>query len=236
MTNRPLYLSIFEEIKSKIDNAELKPGDILPPESALQQQYGASRATVRNGLALLFNEGYIFSIPGKGNFVQSPQFNTYTVYYDEMKNLISSVDNTKLLEVDIISPEDYLANLLQMSKSRNVIMIRRLFFNEGEPIAYDIKYLPYVKGMPIVEKEIEQATLPEMMSKDISPFSIHRHISIYAQLASDTIKQQLLVKDCQEPLAILVVEQKLLGIDKKPIGFGITYFKGDHIRLEGKNQ
>lgn len=236
MTNHPLYLRIFDEIKGMINSAELKPGDILPPESALCQQYGASRATVRNGLALLFKEGYIFSIPGKGYFVQAPQYNTYTLYYDEMSNLISSVDNTKLLEVDIIAPEDYLAKLLQMSKSRNVIMIRRLFFNEGEPIAYDIKYLPYVKGIPIVEKELEQATLPEMMSKDISPFAIRRHISIYAQLADDTIKQQLQVKDPKESLALLVIEQKLLDIDQKPIGFGITYFKCDYIRLDGKSQ
>ncbi|HVJ47815.1 GntR family transcriptional regulator [Desulfitobacterium sp.] len=233
MTSSPVYLRVFEEIKEKINCSELKPGDILPPESALCKQYGASRATVRNGLALLFNEGYIYSIPGKGNFVQSPQSNKYTVYYDEMSNMISSVDDTKLLEVDIISPEEYLANLLQMSKSKNVILIRRLFFNDGEPIAYDVKYLPYVKGMPIVEKEIEQATLPEMLSKDISPFAIKRHIRIQAQIPNEEMKKQLRIK---EHLALLVVEQKLFDNDNKPIGYGITYFNGDYIKLEGRSQ
>lgn len=233
MTNTPVYLRIFEEIKDKINSSQLKPGDILPPESALCKQYQASRATVRNGLALLLNEGYIYSIPGKGNFVQVPQSNKYTVYYDEMSNSISNVDDTKLLEVDIISPEEHLANLLKMSMSRNVIMIRRLFFNEGEAIAYDIKYLPYVKGMPIVEKEIEQATLPDMMSKNISPFAMKRNIRISAQIANEEIKKQL---NSQEQLALLVVEQKLLDIDDKPIGFGVTYFKGDYIKIEGKSQ
>lgn len=233
MTNSPVYLRIFEEIKAKINNSILKPGDILPAESSLCQHYGASRATVRNGLARLLNEGYIYSIPGKGNFVQVPQSNKYTVYYDEMSNMISSVDNTKLLEVNIISPNEYLANILKMSKSRNVISIRRLFYNGGEPIAYDIKYLPYVKGMPVVEKEIEQATLPEMMSKNISPFSMARQIKIYAQLANEEIKNRLQIED---QLALLVVEQKLLDSVNKPMGYGITYFKGDYIRLEGRSQ
>lgn len=230
MANTPVYLKIFEDIKEKVNNSELKPGDILPPESSFCKQYAASRATVRNGLAHLLNEGYIYSIPGKGYFVEAPQSNKYTVFYNEMSNSISSVDNTKLLEVDIISPEEHLANLLKMSKSRNVIMIRRLFYNEGEPIAYDLKYLPYVKGMPIVEKEIEHATLPEMMAKNISPFAMKRNIRISAQIASAEIKKQL---NTQEQLALLVVEQKLLDTEDKPIGFGVTYFKGDYIKLEG---
>lgn len=233
MNSSPVYLKIFNEIKEQINRSALKPGDMLPPESALCQSYGASRATVRNGLALLLHEGYIYSIPGKGNFVQAPQPNRYMVFYDEMRNSISSVDESKLLGVDIIAPEDYLASLLQISRSRNVIRIRRVFLNEDEPIAYDVKYLPYVKGMPIVEKEIEQATLPEMISKDISLFSIERKIKIYAQLASEEIKRILQGKD---QLALLVVELKLMDLQNKPIGFGVTYFKGDYIRLEGKNQ
>lgn len=233
MTSIPVYLKIFTDIKKQIDMSMLKPGNILPSESALCQTYGASRATVRNGLALLLNEGYIYSIPGKGNFVHAPQSNKYIVFYDEMSNLISSVDNTRLLGVEIIDPEDYLVNLLQISKSRNVIVIRRVLYAEGEPIAYDIKYLPYVKGIPIVEKELEQASLPEMMSKNISLFSIRRDIKIYAQMASEEIKNYLQSK---EAMALLVVELKLYDTDDKPIGFGVTYFKEDYIKLEGRSQ
>lgn len=229
----PVYLHIFEDIKKKINNAELKPGDLILPETALCKKYGASRATVRKGLAILVNEGYIYSIPGKGSFVQAPQHNKYTVYYDEMNNSINSVDKSKLLEVNIILPDEHLANNLQISKSKNVIVIRRIFFTDGEPVAYDVKYLPYQKGIPLVEKEIEVATFPEMMSKNMTPFALQKNIAIYAKIPDSDLKRLLNISD---NIALLVVEQRLYDSENKQIGLGITSFKGDYIKLEGVSQ
>ncbi|AHF08550.1 GntR family transcriptional regulator [Desulfitobacterium metallireducens] len=65
MTNSPVYLRILKEIKEKINSSVLKPGDILPAKSSLSQQYGVSRATVRNGLALLVVEQKFFDIVNK---------------------------------------------------------------------------------------------------------------------------------------------------------------------------
>jgi GntR family transcriptional regulator len=174
----PIYLQIVEDIKEKINTGELKPGDTIYSENALCKTYGASRMTVRKGLAILAGEGYIYSIPGKGNFVQEPDSSIYTLYYDEMNNLVNSVDKTKLLEVNIIMPPYKLMNSLQITRNKKVIMIRRLFYTDGEPVAYDVKYLPYYKGMPIVEKEIRYATFPEMVSKSTSLFAIKKEVNI----------------------------------------------------------
>lgn len=229
MTN-PVYIKIVEDLKNKINGAQLKPGDIIPSEAALSKEYGASRMTVRKGLAILANEGYIYSIPGKGNFVQKPAHNKYTVYYDEMNNSINSVDRTKLLEVNIIIPNEKLANDLHITKNKNVIMIRRIFYTDGYPVAYDIKYLLYHKGMPIVEKEIEHATFPEMVSNRTSVFALKKELTIYAQMPDKEIKRHLNIYD---DLALLVVEQKLYNSENKPMGLGITYFRGDYIKLQG---
>ena len=64
-------------------------------------------------------------------------------------------------------PDEKLADELQTTRNKHVIMIRRLFYTEGAPVAYDVKYLLYSKGMPIVEKEIEQATFQEMVSSSM---------------------------------------------------------------------
>lgn len=231
--NNPVYVTIFEEIKKKIDRAELKPGDAIDSETALGKEFGASRMTVRKGLAMLVNEGYIYSIPGKGNFVQKPVQNKYTLFYDEMKNSINSVDKAKLLEVNIIIPDEKLAGELQITKKKNVIMIRRLFYTDGEPVAYDVKYLLYRKGMPIVEKEIEQATFTEIITKGVPVFALKKGISIYAQVPDDNIKRLLNVYD---ELALLVVEQKLYNGENKPMGLGVTFFRGDYIKLNGISQ
>lgn len=228
-----VYLKIVEDIKQKINIGILKSGDTVSSEKALCEEYGASRMTVRKGLAILVNEGYIYSIPGKGNFVQKPAMNKYTIYYDEMNNSINSVDKTKLLKVDIIMPDDKLANNLQITKNKNVIMIRRLFYTDGVPVAYDIKYLIYQKGMPIVEKEIENATFPELLSKNVSQFAIKKELFIYAAVPDEEIKRYL---NIYHESALLVVEQKLTNVENKPIGLGITYYREDYIKLQGSSQ
>ncbi|MGI5859442.1 MAG: GntR family transcriptional regulator [Tepidanaerobacteraceae bacterium] len=224
----PIYLQIVEDIKEKINTGELKPGDAIYSENTLCKTYGASRMTVRKGLAILAGEGYIYSIPGKGNFVQEPDSSIYTLYYDEMNNLVNSVDKTKLLEVNIIMPPYKLMNSLQITKNKKVIMIRRLFYTDGEPVAYDVKYLPYYKGMPIVEKEIRYATFPEMVSKSTSLFAIKKELVISAQMPDEEIGKHL---NIYNELPLIVVEQKLYDIEKKPMGLGITYFRADYCKL-----
>ena len=224
----PIYLQLAEDIKEKINIGELKPGDTIYSENALCKTYGASRMTVRKGLAILASEGYIYSIPGKGNFVQEPDSSIYTLYFNEMNNLINSVDKTKLLEVNIIMPPNKLINSLQITKNKKVIMILRLFYTDGEPVAYDIKYLPYYKGMPIVEKEIRYATFPEMVSKNTSLFAIKKELVIFTQMPDEEIGKYL---NIYKDLPLMVVEQKLYDIEGKPMGFGITYFRGDYCKL-----
>jgi GntR family transcriptional regulator len=224
----PIYLQIVEDIKEKINTGELKPGDTIYSENALCKTYGASRMTVRKGLAILAGEGYIYSIPGKGNFVQEPDSSIYTLYYDEMNNLVNSVDKTKLLEVNIIMPPYKLMNSLQITRNKKVIMIRRLFYTDGEPVAYDVKYLPYYKGMPIVEKEIRYATFPEMVSKSTSLFAIKKELVISAQMPDEEIGKYL---NIYNELPLMVVEQKLYDIENKPMGLGVTYFRGDYCKL-----
>jgi GntR family transcriptional regulator len=226
----PVYLQIVDDIKKKINSAQLKPGDTVSSETALCKEYGASRMTVRKGLAILAGEGYIYSIPGKGNFVQKPELNKYIIYYDEMKNSINSVDRAKLLEVNIIMPDEKLAGDLQITRNKNVVLIRRLFYTDGAPVAYDVKYLLYHKGMPVVEKEIEHATFPEMLSGRVPRFALKKELVIHALIPGEEIRKYLNIYD---DLALLVVEQKLYNGENKPVGLGITYFRGDYIKLQG---
>ncbi len=226
----PIYIKIVEDIRSEISSGKLKPGDVLPSETSLCSEYDTSRMTVRKGLSILSNEGYIYSVPGKGYFVEKPDYNKYIFAYDEMSNLINNVDKTKLLSVDIILPDEKLAGSLQISESKKVVMIRRLFYTEGEPMAYDIKYLLYKRGVPIVENEIENATFPEMISDRTSLYDLNKELIIYAKIPEEKMKKLLHI---QNKIALLVVEQKLYDIEDKPIGLGITYFRGDYIKLHG---
>ncbi|UNC91350.1 GntR family transcriptional regulator [Candidatus Contubernalis alkaliaceticus] len=232
MRKTPVYVQIAEKIKNKINTGQLETGDAIDSENEICREFNVSRMTVRKSLAILINEGYIYSIPGKGNYVKKPEFSKYVVQYDEMKNSINSVDRTKLLEVNIVKPDDKLADKLRISKNKNVIMIRRIFYTEGEPVAYDIKFLVYYRGMPIVEKEIQYATFPEMVSKKTPLFSMKKEILISVEAADEEKKRYL---NIYNDVPLLVVEQKFTDQENKPLGVGITYFRGDYIKLWGES-
>lgn len=65
----PLYSQLHLAITGMIQKGQLKEGDRLPSEHDLCRELGVSRHTVRQSLARLMKDGYIFSVPGKGSFV-----------------------------------------------------------------------------------------------------------------------------------------------------------------------
>ena len=54
--NGPLYFVIKENLKSQIEEGKYKAGDVLPTESRLCQEYGASRVTIRRAINELIHE------------------------------------------------------------------------------------------------------------------------------------------------------------------------------------
>lgn len=56
-------------LRARIDLGTMKPGDRLPPTSALMQQFNLSDNAVYRGIALLKAEGYVTSRQGAGVFV-----------------------------------------------------------------------------------------------------------------------------------------------------------------------
>ena len=70
VTATPHYRSMATALRTMIESGELGPGDALPSESALAQQYGVSRGTARHALAELEGSGLVESVHGKGRFVR----------------------------------------------------------------------------------------------------------------------------------------------------------------------
>ena len=64
---------VEQQIKEAILSGQFSPGDKLPPETQLAEQFGVSRPTVREALGALVSVGLIRKIPGVagGSFVNS---------------------------------------------------------------------------------------------------------------------------------------------------------------------
>jgi GntR family transcriptional regulator len=66
----PLHRQLFLVLHDEIARGAIAPGDALPTEQSLCDQFGVSRITVRRALADLAEQGYIDRRQGVGSFVR----------------------------------------------------------------------------------------------------------------------------------------------------------------------
>ena len=62
----PRYYQLKEIMRDRIRSGEWKPGDLIPSERELGEQYGISRMTARQAITDLVNEGLFYREQGKG--------------------------------------------------------------------------------------------------------------------------------------------------------------------------
>ena len=66
------YQQIADRLRDQIASGVFGPGERLPSEPDLVEEYQASRNTVRLAIALLTNQGLVVTRQGLGTFVQQP--------------------------------------------------------------------------------------------------------------------------------------------------------------------
>lgn len=69
ISNKKNYEYIVEQIQTMIIDKTLKPGDILPPENLLSEQFCVSRTSIREAIKVLSAMGLVESRQGEGIFV-----------------------------------------------------------------------------------------------------------------------------------------------------------------------
>lgn len=68
-SKKPIYEQITEQIKEKVINGQLKPGDMLPSMRALAKSLRISVITTQKAYEDLQRDGYVETVAGKGTFV-----------------------------------------------------------------------------------------------------------------------------------------------------------------------
>lgn len=71
----PRYYQVYHSLLERIRAGEFEPGDALPSERQLTQDYGVSRITIVKALDVLQQDGRIDRQHGRGTFVTEPQTN-----------------------------------------------------------------------------------------------------------------------------------------------------------------
>ena len=81
--NTPLYIQLYENIRSMIEEDKLTEGEKLPSIRSLANKLEVNNITIVNAYKLLEQEGYIYSIKGSGTYVRKPSYDMNLPYMED---------------------------------------------------------------------------------------------------------------------------------------------------------
>ncbi len=119
--------------------AQLRPGEMLPSERQLCDDYRVSRMTVREVLGQLESEGVITRIPGKGTFVAERVARSrlhMASFSDDMRRL-GRTPSTVVLHTDHAVPPPASTSALGLGANDKAYHLVRLRLADGLPISID---------------------------------------------------------------------------------------------------
>ncbi|MER7050503.1 GntR family transcriptional regulator [Streptomyces jumonjinensis] len=153
-TNTPIYQRVADDLRAQIADGTRPPGSQLPTEAELQEKYGATRYTVRQGLAALVNEGLIVSRRPLGHFVREihpmiyrPQqeFRQKAPDLDLFTQLLADEGNGRQpsqdIGVAIVKPTDVTADRLKLTEDELLAARHRTRYIDGEPYNINDSYV-----------------------------------------------------------------------------------------------
>ena len=123
----PLWRQIRDHLKASILNGNHTPGERLPTEHVLAEQFGVNRHTVRRAVASLVELGMLRVEQGRGMFVQE---NVLDYPIGKRTRFTESVERQnrsrgrRILSADVVKADARVAASLGMLRGRAVICLR----------------------------------------------------------------------------------------------------------------
>ena len=139
----PLYVQLKEEILKNIKSGVWEEGSQIPTEKELMNQYKIGRATVREAISRLVNEGYIYKKHGIGTFVAGKR---PLIGFEPIISFTSSLEVRGIKSENIIEeekifiPDDKLMSILKWNNHNKCLYLKRLRYANDLPLAIEESY------------------------------------------------------------------------------------------------
>src|SRR5258705_1840863 len=162
----PLHRQLFLVLHDEIARGALAPGDALPTEQTLCDQFGVSRITVRRALADLADAGLIERRQGVGSFVrdQPPSRRNAGAgsFMDELRQTEFETE-VDIIERDVWTVPTAIADQLGRERALHVLRVRRER-RTSEPLFITEAWLPDDLSDTVTEDTWSRAPLYRLLA------------------------------------------------------------------------
>lgn len=161
----PLYLQIAEDIKSKIQEGEIKANTRIPTEIELSEAYQVSRITIRKALELLVDEEILVRKQRIGTFVSnkkvSRSLNSF-MGFSQSCEMEGNKAGTQFISAELVKAMPSDIKNLQLKEDDKIIKIRRLRYCNDIPVILEENHFP--KEFAFLLAEDLNGSLHEILS------------------------------------------------------------------------
>lgn len=230
---QPLYQQVAEYIKQLVVERRWQPGEMLPSEFRLADEFKVSQGTVRKALNLLTDTKIVTRRQGVGTFVsehtaQDALFRFFPLQADGKG---AELPKAELLHIEQVSPNKSVQNALTITGKEKVTKLERRRILDNEFCMLETIYLPAKYFSGIHERKDIPHTLYHFYQTDFNQTVFKTRDSIKAVLASEDDAKLLQI---EAGTALLLVTRVTESIDGKLIEYRESKCRSDlyHYQVE----
>ncbi|MFC6356497.1 GntR family transcriptional regulator [Luethyella okanaganae] len=228
----PMYLQLKHRIVDTIARQGLRPGDILPGEHRMCEQYGVSRTVVRQALAQLEHDGLVDRVKGKGTFVarqKTPESLVHTLagLFEEVAARGGHV-HSDVLRQQVEPATEEVADALRLESGTPVVAIERLRFVDGEPWSLSTTWLPLEVGRYVLDADLGEQSLYALLATH----GIRAVRGVRSAEATTSDDEQGRLLQVGAGRALLILRSVSFDENERPIECFTAYHRGDRSRFE----
>ncbi|MCI9670543.1 MAG: GntR family transcriptional regulator [Lawsonibacter sp.] len=233
----PLYYQIEKYMREKILGNEWPVGTQIPTETELMELFSVSRATLRQAVGNLCNEGLLERLQGRGTFVKTkaPYIGDYTQVWLEQD--ARHVQETLSFEDRQGSSIRHLCDSMGISSDSVLVSIKCLHSNidarSVEPSNVTISYFPKDRFPDIKDRFSDEYSIYHLMEKH---YNIHLRsaLSVFNAVCLEEQLSRLLELPSGTP--VICIEKTLFDEMEQPVYISEIYLHPSNNRLEFRSQ
>ncbi|MFW5787244.1 MAG: GntR family transcriptional regulator [Halanaerobiales bacterium] len=234
---RPLYLRIKEYIEEKINEGKYNPGDKLPSENKLSDQLDVSRASLREALRVLEEEGKIVKHQGIGTFVNKPK-PKFKKGIEKLNSVTETIEKdgyeagTENLKIKVIKLSESLKEKFFTTigdEIKEVLRIERVRTANDTPVVYCLDHLllKYIDNN--YKEEYFRNSLFETLKNNYN-IEVRQAVTNISSVVADKYIADYLKINKGDPL--LLLEQYHYDDEHRMILFSQNYFRNDQFQFK----
>lgn len=220
----PLYMQVRDYLINQITEGNWKPGDMIPSEILLSQQFNVSPGTARRAVTELVEMNILVRRQGRGTFVSNHDHNRALFHFF---NIVSDTQVKALPKSTTLSccqkkATRQQAEILQLAQQEKVIFIERVRLLNGKSVIFETITLSAsrFKNLAKYDKKALPNNLYELYESKFG-VTIHRaDEQLRAVLATNKEAKHLNVA---QNTALLEIRRVARSLDDTPVELRISH-------------